>query len=139
MLHWSHRRAPRRPGIAAVEFAMLAPLLCFLFVITIDYARIFYFSLTVTNCARNGAVYGSQKPANALDTAKITTAAKKDVGTLNSSSMGVTSSVNDNSNPTTLTVTVTYPFATITSYVGIPSSVTLTKTVKVNVSPLVPG
>src|SRR5262249_38652771 len=50
------RRAVRR-GAAAVELAVLLPFLAFLFVIAVDWSRIFYYSMTVTNCARNGALW----------------------------------------------------------------------------------
>jgi TadE-like protein len=40
-----------------VELAIILPLVAFLFVIAVDYARIFYYSLTVANCARNGALH----------------------------------------------------------------------------------
>ena len=129
----------QRRGTAAVELAIFLPVLAFLFVIAVDFGRIFYFSLTVTNCARNGAMYGGQKPANALDSAEIVVAAKKDVGTLNVEQLYVTSAVNNTTSPTTLSVTVAYPFRTITGYFGIPNLVTLTRTVQVNVAPLVPG
>ena len=128
----------RRRGIAAVEFAFLAPLLAFLFVIAVDYGRVFYFSLTISNCARSGAVYGSKNPANSLDTSGIVTAAKKDSASLNSASLTVTSAVNSTTSPTTLSVTVTYPFSTITNFPGISSSTGLSRTVHVNVTPLVP-
>jgi len=45
-----------RRGVAATELALLLPFLCFLFVITIDFARVFYFDLTVANCARNAGL-----------------------------------------------------------------------------------
>src|SRR5690349_5758726 len=48
-----------RRGAAAVELAVLLPLLVFLFVITVDFARIYYFTLTLQNCARAGALYAS--------------------------------------------------------------------------------
>ncbi len=129
----------RRRGLAAVEFALLLPLLAFLFVITVDYARVFYYSLTVTNCARSGAIYGCQKPANALDTAGIAAIAKKDVGTLNATLLKVTSTVNSSTNPTTLSVTATYTFSTITGFPGITTRTGLARTVKVNVAPLTPN
>src|SRR5262249_60739649 len=50
-------RAQARSGVAAVELAVLAPFLAFLFVIAIDWSRVFYFSLVVDNCARNGALW----------------------------------------------------------------------------------
>ena len=51
-----------RPGIATVELALLLPFLMFMFVITIDFARIFYFGVTIENCARNGAYFASNYP-----------------------------------------------------------------------------
>jgi hypothetical protein len=39
--------------------AILLPLLTILFLIATDYARIFYCSLTLENCARNGALCAS--------------------------------------------------------------------------------
>src|SRR5712691_10433428 len=53
---------PRRTGAAAVELAVLLPFLCFMFVICIDYGRIFYFSLTMEHAARNGAYFASDYP-----------------------------------------------------------------------------
>ena len=52
-------RKPSRPGAAVVELAILLPFLTFMFVIAVDWARIFYYSVTITNCARQGALYGS--------------------------------------------------------------------------------
>jgi Flp pilus assembly protein TadG len=59
-------RQKRRHGVAAVELAILLPLLGFLFVIALDYSRIFYFTMVVTNCARSGAIYGSQNPTTSI-------------------------------------------------------------------------
>jgi hypothetical protein len=59
-----------RPGAAAVEFAVLLPFLAFLFIIAIDWARVFYYSVTCLNCARNGALWASDPVAqqNSPDT-----------------------------------------------------------------------
>src|SRR4051812_16370068 len=62
ILIMASRHRPRRatrPGAAALELALLLPFLAFLFVIAIDWSRVFYYSLVVDNCARNGAVYSS--------------------------------------------------------------------------------
>ncbi|HXG12134.1 MAG TPA: TadE family protein, partial [Gemmataceae bacterium] len=56
------RTARQRRAASSVELAVLLPFLCFLFVIAIDYARIFYFGVTLENCARNGAYYCSNYP-----------------------------------------------------------------------------
>lgn len=132
-------RQPARRGVAAVELAIVLPFLCFLFVLAIDFARIFYFSLTVTNCARNGAQYGSQSPVYALDTSGIKTAATMDATNLNSSLVTVTSTTDSATTPTYVDVTVTYPFSTITSYPGITPKMTLRRTVRMLVVPLTPS
>lgn len=53
---------PRRRGATVVEFALVLPFLLFLFVIAIDYARIFYYGVILENCARNGAYFASNYP-----------------------------------------------------------------------------
>ena len=53
---------PLRRGATAVELALVLPFLMFLFVIAIDYARIFYYGVILENCARNGAYYASNYP-----------------------------------------------------------------------------
>src|SRR5262245_40355387 len=51
------REGRRRRGAAVAELAIVLPLLAFLFLIAVDYCRIFYYSQIVANCARNGALY----------------------------------------------------------------------------------
>jgi Flp pilus assembly protein TadG len=132
-------KPPRvRQGLAAVELAVLLPFLCFLFVVAVDFARVFYFDLTLVNAARNGAIYASQNPTNSVDTSGITTAAKRDTSNLNSQQLTVSSSTSG-SNPTVVAVTVTYPFSTITRYPAVPSSFTLSRTVQMSVTPLTPN
>jgi Flp pilus assembly protein TadG len=133
-------RCPRKPisrrGVAAVELALLLPLICFLFVITVDFARVFYFDLTVANCARNGGIYAFRDPNHALDSAGIQAAAQMDAGNLDPKLMTVSSTTDSPTTPTLVTVTVTYPFTTITSYPGVPSSMTLSRSLRMNVAPL---
>ncbi len=139
MIAWRPKGGLHRSGVAAVELAILLPFLCFLFVIAIDFARIFYFSLTVTNCARDGAIYGSQDPASSQDTTGISNAAKMDAPNLDSSLLTVASATDSTVNPTYIDVTVTYPFTTITKYPGVPSTTTLSRTVRMLVTPLAPN
>lgn len=75
----NHRR-----GAAAVELAMLAPVLMFVALVTVDFGRIAKSSITVQNAARNGALYGSGwdkfKPAsNRTDAVGIYNAAYSDI------------------------------------------------------------
>jgi Flp pilus assembly protein TadG len=132
------RPRPRRRGAAAVEFALLLPFLCFAFVAAVDFARVFYYSIAVTNCARNGALYGSVDQAHALDSAGITAAAQIDATNVNLPQLGVTSSTDSSTSPTYVQVTVTYPFTTLTHYPGIPNQVNLNRTVRMSVVPATP-
>ncbi len=135
----NRRRRRLRWGVAAVELAILLPLLCFLFVIAVDFARVFYFSMTVANCARNGAIYGSQDPLSSRDTTGIDTAARRDASNLDSRLVNVSSATDNAANPNYVDVTVTYPFTTITRYPGVPSQMTLSRTVRMLVTPLTPN
>jgi Flp pilus assembly protein TadG len=53
---------PRR-GAAMVELAICLPLLLFLLVITADWARVYYYSQMLANCARQGALWASDPVA----------------------------------------------------------------------------
>jgi Flp pilus assembly protein TadG len=130
-------RTPRR-GVAAVELAILLPLLAFLFVAAVDFGRVFYPYLTITNCAYNGAQYGSLDPNHAADPAGIEAAALKDATNL-SPTPAVTSAltVDDDGNPA-VQVTVTYAFQTVTRFPGVPNSMNITRTVQMRVAPTAP-
>jgi len=132
------QRPPRRAA-ATVELAALLPFLCFAFVVTVDFCRIFYFSLTVANCARNGALYGSADTQHALDTSGINTASRSDAGNLDSTLLGVVSSTDSTTNPSYVDVTVSYSFSTITKYPGVPSQMTIQRPVRMRVVPATPN
>src|SRR5260370_21709411 len=59
------RRFRSRQAVAAVELALLLPFLVFIFIIAVDWGRVFYYSVTVNNCARNGALFASDPIAQA--------------------------------------------------------------------------
>jgi Flp pilus assembly protein TadG len=124
-----------RGGVAVVELAILLPFLFFIFVAAVDYARVFYYYLTVTNCACQGALYASTDHTHALDTSGIQTAALADAADLKPTpSVSSTTGTDSAGNPL-VKVTVTYPFKTVTSFPGIPSSVTIRRTVQMRVAP----
>lgn len=129
---------PRRRGIATTELALVLPLLCFLFVVVMDFCRIFYFSVTVTNCARNGAYYGCSDPKAANDVNGIKAMAQIDAKNLNAQLLTVTSATDSSTEPTYVDVTVSYPFTTLTRYPGVPSQVPLSRTVRMQVVPWTP-
>jgi Flp pilus assembly protein TadG len=126
------RRAPaKRAGVAAVELAVLLPFLAFLFVIAVDWGRIFYYSVTVTNCARNGALWGVD-PYTTTQSAysNVTDAALADAPNL-SPAPSVTSTTGTDSNGNYFECTVTYNFTTITNFPGVPSNNSIVRTVRV--------
>jgi Flp pilus assembly protein TadG len=43
--------------VATVEFAVMTPLLLFVFVVAVDFSRVYSYSQTLTDCARNGALF----------------------------------------------------------------------------------
>lgn len=63
-------------GTALVELALVLPLLMTVMVATADFARVFYYSIELTNAARAGAQYGAYNSARATDTANIILAAR---------------------------------------------------------------
>ncbi len=50
-------RPSRRPGAAATELAVLLPFVAFLFVVAVDFCRIYNQTLTLRACAEAGALY----------------------------------------------------------------------------------
>lgn len=62
MLNRSPRQAGRpgslaRSAAAAVEMAIMLPILVFILIVAIDFSRLFYYDTILYNCARNGALY----------------------------------------------------------------------------------
>lgn len=126
------RRAPARRGAAAAELAFVAPVLVFTTLIAADFARLFYYTVTISSCARNGALYGCLSTPNSKNTSQIATMARADAGSI-SPTPGVSSSPVTVSGDPYVSVTVTYSFSTIINYPGIPHTVTLSRTVQMRV------
>jgi Flp pilus assembly protein TadG len=132
------RGRTNRRGVAAVELAVLLPLLAFLFVIGIDFGRCFYYSLTVANCARHGAVYASSGPTAPEDSAGIQAAALADASNLSPPPTVTSSSGTDAEGNPYVRVTVSWTFHAVTRFPGVPSTMVLTRTVQMRVAPGVP-
>ena len=124
--------AGNRPlrGVAVVELAVLLPLLIFLFMIAIDFARVFYFSLSLTNCARAGALYACDPTtADEAPFASVEAAALADATNLSPSPTITSTSGTDGLGRKFVSVTANYTFQTITGFPGIPTQVALQRTV----------
>lgn len=129
-----------RRGAAVVELAILLPLLLFLFVLAIDWARIFYFSLTLQNCARNGALYGSDAvAADSSPYKSIQEAALADSKSLPSAPSVTHASGTDGDGNGYVEVTTSYTFRTFANYPGIPRETVLRRTVRMRTAPVVPN
>ena len=128
------RRSNRRRGAATVEFAFLLPFLMFLAVIATDWARLFYYTITIEACARNGAIYASDAEVAAKSPyANVTQAALAEAPQLNQTATVTQTTDLPNG---MVTVTVATDFKTITRFPGVPSNQTLTRSVKMKIAPL---
>jgi Flp pilus assembly protein TadG len=130
----------RRRAASAVELALLLPILTLLLVISVDFARIYYAYETITNCARNGAMWFSDPVAQATSKyATVDAAARADAANLDPSRLTVSSNtgVGGDGNPY-VEVTVMYQFPLVTTYLGF-SAQTLSRTVRMRTAPVVPN
>jgi Flp pilus assembly protein TadG len=152
MLRNSKTKRSIRRGIAAVELAMLTPVLFFMFLVVWDYSRIFYYAVIMSQCARNGARWAGDpnyfnNPAVAVDPYKTVTAA----ALADAKNVTPTPTVTDppaygfdaNGNPYAQ-VTVTYQFSTIVNYsfpglFTIPNTVSLSRSCQTRVAPVLPS
>ena len=133
-----------RAGIAAAELAVLLPLLTFLFVIGLDFARLFYATTTIANCARNGALYEADpytraesryptvQEAALADASNLVTKDPTNPPTVSSVSTA------DGSGRAYVDVTVAYEFRMIVDYPGIPARIPVSRTVRMPRAPLNP-
>ena len=152
------RKQRARRAAAAVEFAVLAPFLAFLFVIAVDWARVFYYSIAVRNCARNGAMYMSLQQSARTTTSPytdsgyvnlyvnsaspVTAAALADASNLTPTPSVTSTSGSDSYGPY-VEVTVSYTFKTLSKFsfgeFVVPTSDNVKSTVRMYVPPEFPN
>jgi TadE-like protein len=141
-------RRSRRRGLAAVELAMLLPLLVFVCMLVVDFARVMNAMMILQNCARNGALYEFYSTAGcALPSGwtSLSAAVQADAGNLD---VTIPSTSNSNSNPyspqatsnnyVTVTVQCNFTLLTLGSNGGFPSignAMTLTRSVSMPMPP----
>ncbi len=149
----SGRRQTQRSAVATVELAILAPFLCFLFVVATDFARIFYYAVTIQNCARNGAYYAADYPNNnylyndIYGYVDLNDAIMRDASNLSPAPTYTVYYGPTATGPFTSTtkpasgyvqVTVTWTFNSITNFPGIPSNVSLSRSAIMRIAPAMP-
>lgn len=113
--------------MAALELALLLPVLGFICIAVIDYSRLFFVLSTLSDCARTGAYYYATTSTATSST--IQQAALNDAGNLSPSPTVSSTTGTDASGNIYVKVTVSATFTTIASYPSIPSSTTLSRKV----------
>jgi hypothetical protein len=116
------------------------PFLAFIFVVAVDWCRIFYFTVTVDNCARNGALYAFDDYAQAKSPyTSMTAAALADASNLTPPPTVATAMGVDANGQRYVECTVTYTYETITNFPGVPRDTVITRTVRLYRAPQVPN
>ena len=129
-------RVLRRKAAAATELAILLPFLGLAFAVALDFCRAYHATQAIQASAHAGALYASgttyaapgTTPANAAKQAAVAEAASLQPP-LNTSNVTVTYSA------TTATVAVTYDFPLLTPVMSGARSVTITRSVTMNMAP----
>jgi len=154
------RQAGGEAGNALVELAICLPLLVLTLIGTADFARVFYTSIELTNAARAGAQYGASTPGRSSNAGIMQTTAQaavnitgvtasaarlcqcatdagafSDTVPLNSCTTAAAVACTGGTHRVmTVTVTTQKTFTTIVNFIGIPSSIALTRSATLRVS-----
>lgn len=123
MMHW--RRSGSERGAAAVEFALVLPVLIMLLLGIVEFGRIYNIQISVTNAAREGA----RVMAIGNDPGAAQTAAELSLGASNIGADSVVVTPTDCDGGGTATVTVTHHVSLLTGYLdGVLPPINLTGT-----------
>lgn len=131
------RARAQRGGAAAIEFAIVLPVLLTILLGACDFGRVFYSTIAIANAARSGAAYASINPFDSATqtawTAGVNQAVKDELSQItafDTSKLTVTTTnVVESGGLRRVSVQVTYPFKTLISWSSIPSSFNLQQTV----------
>ena len=130
-------RRQRREGAALIELVLVLPLLSFILVASTDFARIFHDYIVITDGARNGALYASQNSTQAASAyqAGITAAALADSAGFSPAPSVVITSGSLGPDNNYVDVTLSFTFKTISAFPGVPSSMVLSRKVRMRIPP----
>jgi Flp pilus assembly protein TadG len=126
-----------RRAAAAVEFAIVLPLLMTFFLGATDFGRVSYSTIAIANAARSGAAFASMNPVDPVTLGAWTAGVNQAVVDELSQStafdpsklvVGITR-VTESGGLRRVEVQVTYPFETIVNWPTLPSSFDLRQTV----------
>jgi Flp pilus assembly protein TadG len=144
---WSRLDLMSSEGGSFVELALILPLFLLIFVPTVDIGRALYMSIEVAAAAQAGAAYGIQNPT---DISGMQTASASGVSNLSSvnatatygceCSDGTSASASCTTTPTCtynyvnyVDVVASVPYTPTFSYPGLPSSITISREVRLRV------
>jgi Flp pilus assembly protein TadG len=121
-------------GQSLVELALVTPLLLLILLFTADFARAFSAHIEIGNAAREGANVGSRTYITADNPALIEEAVRQESGAIFGSYPTVTSQVGtDTFGYDFVEVHVSYLFEPLIDLPGLPSQVTLQRSVQMRV------
>ena len=124
----------RRSGAAAVEFAIVLPVLVTILLGATDFGRFAYSAIAVANAARAGAAFGSMNSSSAYSAwqtgvQNAVTDEMSNSSFLNTANVTiVVSTTTESTGLSRVSAQVTYPFTTIVNWSFIPSSFNLQHT-----------
>jgi Flp pilus assembly protein TadG len=124
--------------VAAVELAVLLPVMIFLLLLAIDFCRIFYFTNCVENAARQGALFASDSVEAAKSPYADVTAAVQGESGLSPAPTVSTVNGTDSAGNACIDVTVSWTFNTVAGCPGIANTWDLARTVRARVAPQAP-
>jgi Flp pilus assembly protein TadG len=129
----------RSRGQSLVEFGIIVPVLLLLVLGAIDFGRVYFAYVSVTNGARNGAQYAALSPEAAADSDGIREAAVADTSDLLDTSETnpevAVATGTDSGGGLYADVTVSYTYSTLFPWPGLPDSIDLSRTVRARVAP----
>lgn len=129
------RRRQSRFGAATVELAVLLPFLLYMAVIAVDWARLLYYSISIENCARTGAIWSCDPITQGQSPyTNVTDAALSEAPGL-TPVPSVASVKTTDSAGTWFTVTVSANYQTITNFPGVPQSQPISRIVTMRAAP----
>ncbi len=121
---WSDRR-----GVAAIEFAIVAPVFIGLMLGAVEFGRMFYVRQSMEYAIEQAARYYSLNPGTSTTdvTSKLTGYLPSGIAASVTVSYADATSCNANTHVTCTTVSATYPFSFAQSYLGFrPTTLTAT-------------
>lgn len=132
------RGRTHRRGVAAVEMAIVTPLLLLFALASADFGRVVHAYAVVSNAARCGAEYGSMHGVTPYTRENWETRIRQIVdeemqglsGFNEEQMMLMIATSTDADNLTRTAVEVKYPFQSVIQWLGLPSEVTLTHRVE---------